>query len=94
MVRATKPRCSYQCHESPCIVLVAAMVAVSTAAGAHTAASYNSNNAMFAFGAVGGPASRLGSVGRGLLVAKNRVQVSWVTRGRAGCSMCVRRANM
>lgn len=90
MVRATRPKCSYQCHESPCIALVAAMVAVSTAAGARTAASYNSNNALFAFGAVGGgAASWLGGVGRGSLVAKHRVQVSLVVFGRAGLSMCV-----
>lgn len=87
MVRATRPKCSYQCHESPCIALVAAMVAVSTAAGAHTAASYNSNNALFAFGAVGGPASRLGSVGRGSLVDKHRVQVSSVAHAGEGCAM-------
>lgn len=65
------------------MALVAAVVAVSTAAGAGTAASYNSNNALFAFGAVGRPASRLGYVGRGSLVARHRVKVSSVAHGWA-----------
>lgn len=90
MVRATRPRCSYQYHESSRFALVAAMVAVSTAASARTAASYNSNNAL-AFGTVGGgPASGgLGCASRGSLVARHRVQVrGWVIR-RGGSHACV-----
>lgn len=76
--------CMYQSQESSRVALVAAMVAVTAnaAAGAGTAPipSYaninkNSNNALFAFGAVTGPATSRGAVGRRGLAAKHRVQV-------------------